>query len=396
MHHIEARACIQTGKYGTEVGCFRNGIELPLDERTIAHHLADSGYQVGYVGKWHLASTRGEANYRTEPVPPIRRGGYRDYWVASDVLEFTSHGYDGYLFDDQMNKVEFEGYRTDRVTDFALDFIEKGNKEEKPFFLMLSHIEPHHQNDRDQYEGPEGSKERFKDYQVPGDLQDTKGDWRENYPDYLGCCNSLDNKLGRIMDKLEELGIDDNTVVIYTSDHGSHFRTRNGEYKRSCHEASIRIPMIAYGPGFTGGKEISELVSLLDVPSTIMSAAGVEQPDYMQGRPLQQLASGDVEDWREEVFLQISESQVGRAIRTDRWKYSVQAPHKNGADDPTSTVYVEDFLYDLENDPYEKNNLAEDADYVEIRKDLANRLKRAMESAGEETPTILPYGSEVE
>lgn len=266
--------------------------------------------------------------------------GYRDYWVASDVLEFTSHGYDGYLFDDQMNKVEFEGYRTDRVTDFALDFIEKGSKEEKPFFLMLSHIEPHHQNDRDQYEGPEGSKERFKDYQVPRDLQDTEGDWRENYPDYLGCCNSLDNNLGRIMDKLEELGIADNTVVIYTSDHGSHFRTRNGEYKRSCHEASIRIPMIAYGPGFTGGQEISELVSLLDVPSTIMSAAGV--------------------------------------------------------DDPASDVYVEDFLYDLENDPYEKNNLAEDAGYEDIREDLASRLKRAMESAGEETPTILPYGSEVE
>jgi arylsulfatase A-like enzyme len=74
-----ARACLQTGKYATETGCFRNRIALPLDETTIAHRLSDAGYEVGYIGKWHLATTYGmgdaDANYRTQPVPPERRGG---------------------------------------------------------------------------------------------------------------------------------------------------------------------------------------------------------------------------------------------------------------------------------------------------------------------------------
>ncbi len=175
-----ARACLQTGKYATEIGCFRNDIALPQDEKTIAHYLKETGYRVGYVGKWHLASTGGHMNneellsadYRTLPVPLDRRGGYDDFWMAADALEFTSHGYDGYVYDADMNKVEFDGYRTDCITDYALDFIDSCDRQQ-PFFLYLSHIEPHHQNDRNLYEGPIGSKEAFKDYEIPGDLLNT-------------------------------------------------------------------------------------------------------------------------------------------------------------------------------------------------------------------------------
>ena len=90
-----ARACLQTGRYAADVGVFRNDIALPLDAKTIAHHFSEAGYEVGYIGKWHLASTGGlgaeDANFREKPVPPERRGGYKDYWLASDVLEYTSH-----------------------------------------------------------------------------------------------------------------------------------------------------------------------------------------------------------------------------------------------------------------------------------------------------------------
>lgn len=384
-----ARACLQTGLYATEMGCFRNDIALPLDQKTIANWFNEEGYETAYVGKWHLASNGKEYNFRTEPVPPERRGGYKDYWMASDVLEHTSHGYDGYVYDKDMNKVEFKGYRADCITDFALDYI-KNKESEKPFFMFLSYIEPHHQNDRNTYEGPNGSKENFKDFQVPGDLVGTEGDWRENYPDYLGCCNSLDYNLGRIREELERLGIADNTVIIYTSDHGSHFRTRNGEYKRSCHEGCIRIPMIAYGPGFKGGKVINELVSLMDIPPTLLASGGIEKPENMKGKPLQQLVEGNVNDWQKEVFLQISESQVGRAIRTGKWKYAVRAYDKNGWQDACSDTYTEDFLYNLENDPFEKNNLVKDPAYVQVREELSNTLKKRMELAGEKVPEILP------
>ena len=385
-----ARSCIQTGKWATQTGCVTNGIALPQDEKTLAHWMSEAGYDVGYVGKWHLASTRGEFEYHTKPVPLERRGGYKDYWVASDVLEFTSHSYDGHMFNADNEKVEFpEGrYRVDAVTDWAEDFI-RSREDDQPWFLFLSYIEPHHQNDHHQYEGPKGSKERFGDFEVPGDLVDTEGDWRENYPDYLGCINALDGALGRLQNVLEELGVDEDTLIVWTSDHGSHFCTRNGEYKRACHDGCTHIPMVLSGPGFRGGESHSEMVNLIDTSPTVLAAAGLDVPDYMVGRPLQDLAQDKTEQWRDEVFMQISESHCGRAIRTHQWKYSVRAPVVGGGA-PASDRYVEDFLYDLENDPHEKNNLVADPRYDEIRRRLRERLLTRMIEAGEAEPEILP------
>ncbi|MBN1864921.1 MAG: sulfatase-like hydrolase/transferase [Victivallales bacterium] len=387
-----ARACIQTGKWATEVGCHTNHRMLPINEPTIAKRLSAAGYEVGYIGKWHLASCgeRGGADdFREKPVPVERRGGYKDFWLASDVLEFTSHGYDGHMFDQEGDKREFpEGrYRADAQTDWAIEYLESRTLD-KPFFLFLSYIEPHHQNDRNCYEGPKGSKERFKNFDVPGDLADTEGNWRSEYPDYLGCCSSLDQNLGRILAKLAEMGIEDNTLVIFTSDHGSHFKTRNSEYKRSCHDGCTRIPMVLRGPGFTGGRTVDNMASLIDTPATVVKAAGLEVPESFGGRPLQDAVAG-THDWPEEVFIQISESQVGRAVRTKKWKYSVRAEEKKGSD-PDSDTYTEDFLYDIENDPNEKNNLIANPEYREIRKKLAKTLKHRMEMAKEKEPEILP------
>ena len=389
-----ARSCIQTGKYATETGCFRNAIALPLDEKTIAHYLSEAGYEVGYIGKWHLASTPPEVDYQTRAVPPERRGGYRDCWLASDILEFTSHSYDGHMFDADMNRVEFQAnrYRVDCVTDFALEYL-RTRDGRKPFFLFLSFIEPHHQNDHNCYEGPTGSKERFRDFQIPGDLEGTRGDWRENYPDYLGCINSLDWNLGRLRRELEASGLAENTLIIYTSDHGSHFRTRNSEYKRSCHEGCVRIPMVLCGPGFRGGRTIDALVSLIDMAPTVLAAGGAAVPGHMRGRSLHELAEGTPQNWRREVFVQISESQVGRAIRTARWKYSVRAPDKHGGRDMDSGRYVEDFLYDLERDPHERNNLVNDTAHVDVRDELRATLKKRMVEAGETEPVIDPAPS---
>ncbi len=388
-----ARAALQTGKYPAEIGVPTNNRLLPLDEKTIAHHLSAAGYEVGYVGKWHLSSQGpkdGPESYRTRPVPPERRGGYRDYWVASDTLEFTSHSYDGHMFDADMKQVDFPAgrFRADCVTDYALDFLRRPH--ERPFFLFISYIEPHHQNDHQRFEGPHGSAERFGSHPVPADLLGHEGDWRENWADYLGCINSLDSNLGRLRAELAARGLADNTLVIYTSDHGCHFRTRNREYKRSCHESSLRIPLIACGPGWRGGKVVRELVSLIDLPPTVVAAGGLRPPSGMRGRPLQGLVDGTARDWPQEVFAQISESQVGRCIRTARWKYSVRAPEGKVRDDGCSDVYIEDFLYDLASDPHEQKNLVADPAYADTRQELAATLKRRMVEAGEDEPAIRP------
>jgi arylsulfatase A-like enzyme len=405
-----ARACLQTGKYATETGCFRNNIALPLKEKTLAHYLSGAGYEVGYIGKWHLASNGGildihlskgptieEIDYRTKPIPPERRGGYKDFWLASDVLEFTSHSYEGHMFDHNMQKVDFKGYRVDCLTDFALEYLRTRSRR-KPFFLFLSFLEPHHQNDHHRYEGPVGSRERFQNYEIPGDLAPLEGDWKEQLPDYLGCCASLDANVGRIRAQLDTLGLTQNTVVVYTSDHGSHFRTRNrclepdnyDDYKRSCHEASIRVPLIICGPGFEGGRVSEDLVSLIDIPPTILKCAGVARPVVMKGMILQDLIEGKTEAWHREVFVQISESQVGRAIRTKRWKYSVRASGENGNLMSASPFYSEDFLYDLEEDPFEQNNLVREHSSRKVLDELREALKRKMNEAGEKPSEIGP------
>jgi len=383
-----ARACLQTGQYATSSGCYTNGIALPLNAKTIAGYLGGAGYSTAYVGKWHLASNRDDCNYQTSAIPVERRGGYKDYWMAADVLEFTSHGYNGYVFDSENHKVNFTGYRADCINNYAVDYVRNYDKE-SPFFLFVSQIEPHHQNDRKRFEGPDGSKKRFADFQVPGDLAGAGGDWKEQFPDYLGCCAALDANVGRLFDTLEEKGLLDNTIFIYTSDHGSHFCTRNSEYKRACHDGCTHIPMIMYGPGFMGGRVVTELASLIDIPATLLDCGGIEVPGHYHGRPLGRMLRDKGAVWDDSVFMQISESQVGRCVRTKKWKYSVRAD-ADGWKESRADIYYEDFLYDLESDPHERNNLVGDPSFAGERSMLAIKLVGHMLRAGETAPEIRP------
>jgi arylsulfatase A-like enzyme len=390
-----ARACLQTGRWATEVLCHVNDRMLPGDAKTIAHHLGDAGYQTAYVGKWHLAShyegpESERIDHQTRAVPPGLRGGWRDHWVASDVLEFTSHGYGGHMFgaDGRLRAWPDGRFRADCVADELLSWLEHGRDPRRPFAAMISWIEPHHQNDRDCYEGPLGSHERWKDHDVPGDLAAFRGqgDWEANYPDYLGCCHAVDANVGRIRSCLERLGAWEDTLVVYTCDHGNHFRTREGEYKRNCHDSAIHIPMIWRGPGFLGGRTVSGLASLLDLPRTLLAAAGVDIPRSMRG---EDLARPGACEGREEVFLQISESFCGRAIRSADWTYCVRAVDASGqqAKSPSDT-YREDQVYDNHQDPFQLRNRCGDAGLRGIRAELARRLIRQMVAAGEPPPRI--------
>jgi arylsulfatase A-like enzyme len=210
---------------------------------------------------------------------------------------------------------------------------------------------------------------------------------------YYGMVKRLDEALGRMQDALKSLGLSDKTIVLYTSDHGCHFKTRNGEYKRSCHESSIRLPTAFCGPGFEGGGQIQELVSLIDLPPTLLDAAGLPVPPEMQGRSIMPLARREATDWPEEVFVQISEAQVGRAARTRRWKYCVDAPGKSGRDDAGSDHYVEQYLYDLQVDPYELNNLIGLESHRPVADKMRERLIRRMVEAGETAPAVEPAPS---
>ena len=380
------RALFQTGKYPTETGCFRNNIMLPAGVKTLGNYIEEAGYETAYIGKWHLASD-GELekpptiDHTVTAIPRELRGGYTGFWRAADVLEFTSHGYDGFVFDENDKRVDFKGYRADCINDMALEFLD-GYTGEKPFFMTVSQIEPHHQNDRRHYEGPEGSKERFKDFVLPEDLKALGGNAAEEYPDYLGQCASLDENLGRLVAKLKEKGLYENTVILFASDHGSHFLTRNrdehlngyDDYKRSCHDACLHVPLVIAGGPYRGGRTVEELVSTASLPKTILALAGVDVGGAMIGENLLDVVEKKADNRPNEIFAQISESRVGRCIRTARYTYSVYAPGVNGGEAAASDRYADDFLYDMEQDPHQLNNVVTDPAYAQVKAELRARL----------------------
>lgn len=377
-----ARAVLQTGVYPTTLGCWRNGIALPPGTDTLADRMHALGYQTGYVGKWHLASSRGRglppdrpvARFERGPVPRDRRGGYRDVWVAADALEHTSGATSGHVYDEDGAKIDLHGYRVDALTDLAIDRLGRFDTD-RPFLLFVSFLEPHHQNNRFRAIGPKGWAKRFADFDLPGDLSRWRGDWRWNYAQYLACCASIDANLGRMVDALERSGQLDDTLIVFASDHGNHFRTRNLEYKRSPHDASLRIPLVLSGPGFRGGAHRSDFATNLDLVPTLVHAAGGTAPE-LDGRPLQ-TESGAPDD----VFVQISESQIGRAVRTRTHTYAVVAPTRSplaGHRQPGADRYVESHLYDNVEDPFQLVNRVKDPDTTELRRHLAGRLAEAI------------------
>lgn len=373
-----ARSCLQTGLYATETGVWKNSESLALDAKTLAHHFREAGYTTGYIGKWHLADE--------DPVPQEARGGY-EYWLASNLLEFTSGPYDLVMYDNDNQPVKLPGYRVDAQTDAAIRYID--SHQDDPFFLFLSYIEPHHQNNMDDYPPPDGYRTRYTGKAIPADLAALGGSTHAHLGGYYGMIKRLDEALGRLLDALKSMGLLDETIILFTSDHGCHFKTRNDEYKRSCHESSVRVPTAIAGPGFNGGGRLRQLVSLIDLPPTLLDAAGLPIPDTMQGHSILPLLRGQQQGWPEEVFIQISEAQIGRAIRTARWKYSVSVPGVGGGSAPGSERYVEEFLYDLEADPHELTNLIDQAAYGAVKADLRTRLIARMVAAGEDEPTIV-------
>jgi arylsulfatase A-like enzyme len=385
-----SRSVLITGCYATETGVWHNGLGLREDLPTIATGLRKAGYTANYIGKWHMAPGSAALGGGPGAVRPEHRGGFLDFWEASNELEHTTHPYEGTIWDRDGNPINFKDeYRVDFITDRVEKFLRQ--KQEKPFLLMISQLEPHQQNDLHRMVGPKGSAERFINAFVPADLRTQPGDWHEQLPDYYGCCEAIDASVGRVRKILEEEGLAENTIFLFMSDHGCHFMTRNQEYKRSTHNSSLRVPLIFSGPGFESARQLQEIVGIVDLAPTLLDAAGVAVPQSMNGRsilPLVHDAKARAE-WPNRELVQISESMTGRAIRTKDWTYCIADP-TGATKEPASTNYHEYQVYDQRNDPAELVNLAGRKEYREIADGLRDQLKELMAQAGEAEPEIVP------
>jgi arylsulfatase A-like enzyme len=384
-----ARASMFTGQYPSRHGVWRNAIPLPQNSVTLASTLRAAGYTANYIGKWHLAPGGQNQPETWGPVPKQWRGGFLDLWEGANLLEFSSHPYEGSLYDGDGKPINFAGeYRTDFMTGRAQRFLRSAKS---PFFLTLSYLEVHHQNDIDSFVAPKGYAERYKNPFVPQDLRPLPGSWPSQLADYYGCVAKMDETVGTIRKTLVETGLDKNTILIFTSDHSCHFKTRNPEYKRTAHESSIHIPLVIEGPGFNRGMQIPELVSQVDFAPTLLAAAGVPAPPSMQGHNFAPLLDRKTGGWRNEVYFEMSEYMTARGLRTPQYTYAVAAPKKPGWKAvPGSEVYADYLLYDNYADPYQHVNLAGRAPYARVAEELRARMLARILEAGGARPKIEP------
>ncbi|MCF6174388.1 MAG: sulfatase-like hydrolase/transferase [Victivallaceae bacterium] len=379
---VPARLSLQTGNYASHYGSYNNGVGLPLGTPTLGHYFQDAGYHTGYIGKWHLA--------KENPVPTECRTGY-DYWLGGNAVESFSDAYASHLYDNDGNRVDMPGYRADSYADAAIKFIDKNR--DKPFFLMTSWLEPHFQNTSDDFPAPEGYEEKYaKNCWTPPDLQTIDGTAPRHLPGYYGMVKRLDECLGRIRDTLRSLDLLDNTIIVFTSDHGCHFKTRNREYKRSCHDSSTRIPLAFSGPGFDQGGRLNEMISLVDVPPTLLDACNISVPETMQGRSILPLINRDQtakENWPEEVLIEFCDNPfIGRVVRTHRWTYSVKRTVA-GNDVSKDWEFTEEYLYDNQADPWQLDNLINNQSFIKVKKVMRERLLKRMAETGEPKPQII-------
>ena len=379
-----ARSCIQTGQYATTTGVHKNGPGLKPRGPRLAGLFKKAGYRTGYIGKWHLSEGSGSG-----AVPKKNRGGYDD-WLAGNCIELVSGPYSAQLWDEQDNPVQLPGYRSDALTDAAIRYIrERSQEPEQPYLLCLSFLEPHHQNTDDSYPAPHGMERDYMGKWLPPDLQALGGSSAQHWAGYCAMVKRLDDGLGRIMDALESLNQADETVVVFISDHGCHFKTRNAEYKRSPHESSVRIPFAIWGPQWNGGGEHTCPASLVDLAPSLLETAGIPVPRTMQGTSLLPVTKGKTDHLPDESYIQFGDGFLppGRALRTSRWKYAVTASARYKGK-PTAPTYSETALYDLRTDPYELTNLVHSKVHADVRTAFRARLRQRMKAVGEPKATI--------
>ncbi|HOA32083.1 MAG TPA: sulfatase, partial [Clostridia bacterium] len=270
------RASLITGQYPLTHRVVFNDVTLSPNATSIAHAFKNAGYDTAYIGKWHL-NGKGRSSY----IPPEERLGF-NFWR---VLECTHNYNNSFYYADDDVKRKWEGYDVFAQTDCAIEYINEQRKKDKPFFLMLSWGPPH-----DPYNiAPGKYRERFKDKELeirPNVPVYTKPYVLRNLPGYYAHIEAIDDALGKLMDANDE-----NTIFVYTSDHGDMLGSQGLGKKQKPYDESIRIPFLMKLPG-ESIKSFDEIFNTPDIAPTLLGLCGIDVPDTMEGRDLSEVIRG--------------------------------------------------------------------------------------------------------
>jgi arylsulfatase A-like enzyme len=361
-----SRAALQTGRYSHAVSMQWNGRLLPLEYPCLAHAFAEAGYKTGYIGKWHLDG--GDHPGYTPPGP--RRRGYQ-YWAA------FNHNHDYFNFEyfrDDAKPVKMSGYEPDHQTGLALDFL--GRNKESAFLLFVSYGPPH---------GPYRPPERHAKTYKPGAITlrenvpaEFAAEARETTAGYYGLCSSIDDNVGRLLQGLEEHGVADNTIVVFTGDHGDMLRSHGLEDKQYWYEESAGVPLLMRWPGkLAAGTKQDWLFNNIDVAPTLRGLCGLPPIEGAQGQDRSALIRNRGTGERpESIYVQ---GELGSKLE---WRMAIRGWDKLVVNRELQVTH----LYNLALDPLEKDNLAGDRGTIRRQEELVALMRGWILKTGDRVP----------
>lgn len=407
-----SRASILTGTYSHLNGVKTNATYFDNEQDTFVRRLQASGYQTAIFGKWHLGHGEGH-----DPV------GFDHWSVLPHQGEYVDPGFLG----PEGARTE-KGYVTNLITDQALDWLAQRD-EERPFMLWVAHKAPHRHWDPDEarpqtehpsYEPPDSLMDDHAGREAaqaarmrlhpdmnladlkeecPEGLSDAEAmRWKHQryLEDYLAVCSSMDDNIGRLLDCLDQQGLAENTIVVYTADHGFFLGEHGWFDKRFMYEESLGVPFVVrYPQEIKAGTRREELILNVDLAATFLDYAGLKPTEQNQGASFRHLLRGEEDSaWREEMYYRYwchrdSTHNVYAhcGIRTHRYKliqfYNWSRGVPGARDDEETPPFWE--FYDLEEDPQELRNVVDDPRYATEIARLKYRLFSLQEELQDES-----------
>ena len=362
---VPARAALHTGSHpfrasvGAHVDGYRDLLRLRPDKALMAETFREAGYHTFATGKWH--------NCRASFARSFADGANIFFGGMSDHDRVPLHDFDATgHYPDDANYIG-DGFSSDLFADAAIDFL-NGYSAEAPFFLYLSFTAPH-----DPRTPPEGyaydpaavdlptnfasehpfdnGDMRLRD-EVLADFPRTESEVRQHIADYYGMIEHMDAKIGQVLAALEASGYADNTLVVYTADHGLAVGQHGLMGKQNMYEHSVSVPLVVRGAGVPSGKAVDALSLTYDIYPTLCELAGIEVPNSVESSSLVPLMHDGHSVLHETVYSHYKDIQ--RMVGDGRWKL---IRYYRSADGQAGSERVQ--LFDLANDPWEMNDLSE-------------------------------------
>lgn len=397
------RSCLFTGKYTSSTGMVINEINMNPNHRTIAHVLGDAGYNLGYVGKMHL-NDQHKRNYKKGP----ERMGFDGYWAG---YSFHHESYTAYYYTDDKQgdeiKVDLQGqYGPEVFTSLALDYMKDAAGQDKPFALFLSWNPTHDPWIKENIQ--EHCYDKFKNtkFELPINFKSTPDKYMDRYPQeffsgdsawrdsfikgdgyqetmrcYYSMVNSIDEQFGRVLSMIDSLGISDNTIVVFTSDHGEMFASQGRMYKLTFYDEAARIPFLIRYPKLQTQGESDVCLNTPDIAPSLLGLMGLnkEIPQEMEGQDLSFILRHEEGEEPPFAFLQgmghtyqWKDGYEWRAIRDKRFTYAKYL--RDGSE----------LLFDREKDPYMIQNVIDQKEYKLTLKRLQEEMSGKMKDLNDE------------